>query len=73
MQVYCTHGLYPNWKMEYISYISSSTSANVYQVKGRTNSSLVIKSVNPSNAGTYTCESNGRRERVAIGKCMLDV
>ena len=53
LQVTCAGGQNPNWKMGATN-ITTNNSANVYQFRHGI-AALFIKSVNPSNAGTYTC------------------
>ena len=65
--VNCGGGQNPNWKMGATN-ITTSNSANVYQFRHGI-AVLFIKSVKPSNAGTYICHFNRTyQESITLGE-----
>ena len=69
------NGPKPNWKMganniTAVTLPNTSVSANVYQYKTGL-AVLFIKSVNPSNAGTYTCHIGTIQESVTFGESLI--
>ena len=67
--VSCGGGQNPNWKMGATN-ITTNNSANVHQFRHGI-AVLFIKSVNPSNAGTYTCHINRTQESITFGESLI--
>ena len=67
--VNCAGGQNPIWKMGATN-ITTNSSANVYQFRHGI-AVLFIKSVNPSNAGTYTCYINRTQESITFGESLI--
>ena len=63
------NGPNPNWKLG-VTNITTNKSANVYQFRHGL-AALFIKSVNPSNVGTYTCHIGTIQERVTFGESLI--
>ena len=70
LHVACRGDENTNWKMG-ASDIVTTSSANVYQIKGPHVSIVVIKSMKSSNAGTYTCHIGRMHETVTVGECLI--
>ena len=67
--VNCGGGQNHNWKIGAVD-ISTNQSANVYQIKSGI-AVLFIKSVNPSNAGKYTCHISRTQESITFGESLI--
>ena len=70
LQVSCRGGQHPNWKMGATDIVTSASS-NVYQFRVTISALLLIKSMNPSNAGTYTCHIGRIQESVTLGEYLI--